>query len=177
VVTQDDVLDVLQGIDDPEMPISIVDLGIVEKVELHPAPPAGTRVCVEVIPTFVGCPALPVIEDEIRRRVAALPGVAAVEVRFIHAPAWSVDRITPAGREALRRFGLTVPQAAEGGADPPPSCPYCGSASVRQESAFGPTRCRTIWYCEACRNPFEHLKRLAPVRLVQLALDRLGQPR
>jgi ring-1,2-phenylacetyl-CoA epoxidase subunit PaaD len=175
VVTYGDVLEALRGIDDPEMPISIVDLGIVEKVELDPAP-EGARVRVDVLPTFVGCPALPVIENEIRRGVGALAGVVAVDVRFTYSPAWSVDRITPAGRESLRRFGLTVPAAEGEGAGPAPVCPFCGSAAVRQESAFGPTRCRTIWYCDACHNPFEHLKRLAPGAL-ELSLDRLRGPR
>jgi ring-1,2-phenylacetyl-CoA epoxidase subunit PaaD len=175
VVTCDVILDALQGIDDPEMPISIVDLGIVDRVELDETPDAGTHVRVTILPTFVGCPALPVIENEIRRRVGALPGVAGVEVHTSYAPAWGVDRITPAGRERLRRFGVTVP--GEENAEGTPTCPFCGSASVRQESAFGPTRCRTIWYCEACRYPFEHLKRLGSPTLVQISLDRVARPR
>jgi ring-1,2-phenylacetyl-CoA epoxidase subunit PaaD len=173
VVTHDDILSTLRTIDDPEMPINIVDLGIVEKVELQSIS-SGTNVSVQIVPTFVGCPALGLIEDEIRRRVEALPGIAEVEVHVVYSPAWSVDRITPSGREALRRVGVTVPTAGDPSANEPPCCPFCGSPSVRQESAFGPTRCRMIWYCDACRNPFEHLKRLAPVGLVQLALDRLS---
>src|SRR5262249_29602748 len=121
VVTQNDILKVLQTIDDPEMPISIVDLGIVEKIELQPTlpspPPQGqeaaVNVCVDILPTFVGCTALSVIESEIRRRVSALPGVTAVDVRILYSPAWSVDRISVAGRESLRRHGVTVPLAGE----------------------------------------------------------------
>jgi len=172
MVTHDDILNVLRTIDDAEMPISIVDLGIVEKVEMR----EGVRVSVEILPTFVGCPALPVIENEIQRKVSALPGIAAVDVHVAYAPPWSADRITAAGRESLRRHGVTVPQAGEDRAAQPPVCPFCGSSHVRQESAFGPTRCRTIWYCDACHNPFEHLKRLAPGAL-ELSLDRLRGPR
>jgi ring-1,2-phenylacetyl-CoA epoxidase subunit PaaD len=176
LVTRGDILDALRTIDDPEMPINIVDLGIVEKVDVQSVqrepPERGTepetvRVDVEILPTFVGCPALPVIENEIRRRVSALPGVVAVEVHIRYAPAWSVDRITPAGREALRRHGVTVPQLGGEHTDQP-CCPYCGSPAVRQESAFGPTRCRMIWHCESCHHPFEHLKRLRSPELIDL---------
>ena len=157
MVTERAVRDVLRTINDPEMPLSIVDLGIVEQVCVE----AG-RVRIDLLPTFVGCPALPVLEEQVRREVGALPGVAGVEVRFRFDPPWGVDRISPAGREALRQFGITVPQPddAPGLHGPPPRCPFCGSDDVRRESAFGPTRCRMIYHCEACHNPFEHLKKL-----------------
>lgn len=186
MVTQAEILDSLRGIDDPEMPISIVDLGLVEKIELGPvlsspqplgrgAGGEGMNVRIQILPTFVGCTALPVIEDEIRRRVSALPGVSAVDVQITYSPPWSVDRITQSGRESLRRHGVTVPEAGDDNAGQPPSCPFCGSAKVREESAFGPTRCRTIWYCESCRHPFEHLKRLATTGLIDLSLHRLPE--
>jgi ring-1,2-phenylacetyl-CoA epoxidase subunit PaaD len=170
MVTQGDILGALRTIDDPEMPINIVDLGLVEKIDLQAASKdGGVSVNIEILPTFVGCMALPVIENEIRCRVGALPGVTAVEVHIVYSPPWSVDRINPAGRESLRRHGVSVPGTGEVS----PSCPFCGSAAVRQESAFGPTRCRMIWYCESCRQPFEHLKRLATGGLVNLSLGRL----
>lgn len=182
MVTANDIRDVLKTIPDPEMPISIVDLGIVENV--HVAPDSGgARVRIDILPTFVGCPALPMIEDEIRKHVARLPNVAQVSVRFLFDPPWSVDRITEAGRKSLREHGVTVPACealtsperergtakteAESivlltvSAEPRPvACPFCDSESTRVESAFGPTRCRMIYYCEACRNSFEHLKRV-----------------
>ena len=182
MVTANDIRDVLRTIPDPEMPISIVDLGIVENV--HVARDAdGARVRIDILPTFVGCPALPMIEDEIRKYVTQLPNVAQVSVRFLFDPPWSVDRITESGRESLREHGVTVPacgvptsperergsaeREAESmvpltvSADPRPvACPFCDSESTRIESEFGPTRCRMIYYCEACRNSFEHLKRV-----------------
>jgi len=175
VVTQDDILKVLGTIDDPEMPISIVDLGLVEKIEFIQISPDGVAVSIDILPTFVGCTALPMIENEIRRRVSALPGVCAVNVAITYAPPWSVDRISTSGRESLRRHGVSVPQAGEENAGQPPTCPFCGSTRVRQESAFGPTRCRMIWYCEGCRHPFEHLKRLATTGLVNLSLHRIAE--
>jgi ring-1,2-phenylacetyl-CoA epoxidase subunit PaaD len=188
MVTEQAILDVLRTIDDPEMPINIVDLGIVEGVRVVPHRSKGgagsgtpatadtavahrkqgelepVTVAVDVLPTFVGCPALSVIEDEIRKRVRSLAGVAEVVVSFKYDPPWTVDRISGAGRESLRKFGVTVPQRGpekkEQG-DEAPVCPFCGSHEVKLESSFGPTRCRMIYHCEACRNPFEHLKRVS----------------
>src|SRR5262249_55453014 len=127
--------------------------------------------------TFVGCAALTVIESEIRRRVAALSGVTTVDVNISYSPAWTADRITAAGRESLRRHGVTVPARGEDPAGNTPACPFCGSAKVRQESAFGPTRCRMIWYCESCHHPFEHLKRLSTGGLIDLSLSRVTESR
>lgn len=193
----------LATIPDPEMPISIVDLGLVEQVRLEPshggprAPdsPDTLNATITLLPTFVGCPALDMIREDVRRTVGALPGIAQVAVRFIHEPRWTVDRITEAGRASLRAHGVTVPErggvpsppdscggghAARATTDPslrlvpmsitagplpfapsaPVPCPFCGSVSTHLDSPFGPTRCRMIYYCEACRNSFEHLKRV-----------------
>jgi ring-1,2-phenylacetyl-CoA epoxidase subunit PaaD len=160
----DDVMEVLREIPDPEMPISIVDLGLIEHVKVEPGT-AGARVDITVLPTFVGCPALPVIERDIIDRVAAMEGVGAVGVVFVNDPPWTVDRISPDGRAALREHGVTVPKrgaateitALRTSAVP---CPFCASRATRLDSPFGPTRCRMIYYCEACRNTFEHMKRV-----------------
>lgn len=178
------IMDVLRTIPDPEMPISIVDLGLIESVAIDSPLPSGEgrgaraegaerghTVRIVALPTFVGCPALDMIRRDIEDRVGALPGVARVEVQWVHDPPWSVDRISAAGRESLRAHGVTVPDSGGqlagagaatvaltvAGAVP---CPFCGSTKTRRESPFGPTRCRMIYYCDACRNSFEHLKRV-----------------
>lgn len=168
VVARADIIAVLETIPDPEMPISIVELGIVESVEVEPrGADRAVRVTVDILPTFVGCPALPMIEKDIRTRLAALDGVRDVDVRFRFDPAWTVDRISPEGRRRLAEHGVRVPEpgsaATPAGVQLTASalpCPFCGSARTRMDSPFGPTRCRTIWYCEACQNPFEGLKRV-----------------
>ena len=182
MVSREAIDEVLRTINDPEMPINIVDLGIVASVRIEPLQKRGqepfpaqpiaqdseaakrlptpflNRVVIDILPTFVGCPALQVIEEEIRRQVSRLEGVAEVEVCARFDPPWSVDRISNAGREALRQVGITVPAGAD--RSQVPACPFCGSRSVRLESTFGPTRCRMIYYCKDCRHPFEHLKRV-----------------
>jgi ring-1,2-phenylacetyl-CoA epoxidase subunit PaaD len=77
---------------------------------------------------------------------------------------WSTDRITPAGREKLRAAGF-APPAPRAAAAPTliqlqrgSRCPYCGSTETRLDNLFGPTPCRSIRYCEACRQLFEQFK-------------------
>ena len=160
-------MEILRTIDDPEMPISIVDLGLIQDVRVHGDP---ETVSVVVLPTFVGCPALDMIAREITEKIAALPGVGKTDVGFVYDPPWSVDRISPEGRASLKTHGVTVPES--GSTLPVPGhrggtvelrtsaipCPFCGSDQTALESMFGPTRCRMIYYCKACKNTFEHMK-------------------
>jgi ring-1,2-phenylacetyl-CoA epoxidase subunit PaaD len=168
-ITRECILDLLRTIPDPEMPISIVDLGIVEEVRLHASREGRGSVDVEiaVLPTFIGCPALDVIRNKIVERVSTVPGVGNVAVEFVNEPPWNVDRISAAGRQSLREHGVTVPAIGEPAMTATltieqtalVNCPFCGSTNTRLESPFGPTRCRSIRYCDDCRNSFEHMKR------------------
>ena len=176
MLTQDDIKAVLHTIDDPEMPISIVDLGLVERIEITPHTTDTSHLSITILPTFVGCPALPMIESDIRTRLQNLEGVADVSVNFTHHPPWSVDRITETGRAALKDHGVVVPpRHSRAGGNPvkttPPGetvplhtsavpCPFCSSPETELDSPFGPTRCRMIFYCRSCKNTFEQLKRV-----------------
>ncbi|MCH6552505.1 MAG: phenylacetate-CoA oxygenase subunit PaaJ [Planctomycetes bacterium] len=175
MISTNAIMDVLRTIDDPEMPISIVDLGLVEDVQVQ-AGGAEASVSIDILPTFVGCPALEMIARQITDAVSALDGVDRTNVRFVYDPPWSVDRISPAGRASLRDHGVTVPEhgsslpvPGHSGGFPPGAvelrisavkCPYCSSDQTKLESMFGPTRCRMIYYCTACRNSFEHMKKV-----------------
>jgi ring-1,2-phenylacetyl-CoA epoxidase subunit PaaD len=175
-------MNVLREIPDPEMPISIVDLGLVEDVRLggvgcDATSQMGPPVEIVLLPTFIGCPALDMIAGDVKSKVGDVAGIGNVAVKWVFDPPWSVDRITAAGRESLRAHGVTVP---ERGSSLPVgghmmgrnghaivklhtsavACPFCASRSTTLESPFGPTRCRTIHYCEKCKNSFEHLKRV-----------------
>jgi ring-1,2-phenylacetyl-CoA epoxidase subunit PaaD len=146
VIAEAAVWDALREVHDPEIPtISLVDLGIVHEVEVMP-----DRIRVELLPTFTGCPALEVMRGEVARRLDGMAPV--VEVGFTTAVPWTSDRITGAGRVALGLAGLAPP--GEGS----PACPYCGSLDTTMDNAFGPTLCRSIWYCAGCRQPFERVK-------------------
>ncbi len=155
--TTEDVWAALADVPDPEIPaISVVDLGVVHRVVVE-----GPRISVELLPTFVGCPALDVMRDAVRDRLRDLAPGADIAVSFTFAEPWTSDRITPLGREHLRVSGFAPP--LPGGAQllqvvPRATCPYCGSRRTRQENAFGPTLCRSQHYCADCRQPFEAFK-------------------
>jgi ring-1,2-phenylacetyl-CoA epoxidase subunit PaaD len=148
----------LQEVKDPEIPtVSVVEMGMVAAVQVD-----GPQVHVEMTPTFVGCPALEIIREAVCRNVGAVEGVEGVAVRFVFDPPWTSDRITPAGREHLKAFGIAPPTGVTGpgliSLEEVPPCPYCGSADTHMENLFGPTACRSIYYCDACRQPFEAMK-------------------
>ncbi len=147
-VTAADVLEVLATVHDPEIPaVSIVDLGVVERAEVTP----DGRIDVELLPTFVGCPALEVIRTSVEDAPAPLGLDAKVE--FTWRVPWTSDRISARGRSRLAAVGFAPP------ADPADvRCPYCGSERVVMDTAFGPTQCRSLFYCRACRQPFEAFK-------------------
>jgi ring-1,2-phenylacetyl-CoA epoxidase subunit PaaD len=159
VVTEERVWEALAEIPDPEIPpISIVDLGVVRGVTV-----SNGTVHVEFTPTFLGCPALEVMRDQMAARIRELG--AEPEVEVILDDSWSTDRITPAGREKLRQSGFAPPAPREAGGpqlvqlqSKAFKCPYCGSTDTRLENIFGPTPCRSVRYCDSCRQPFEQFK-------------------
>lgn len=150
----------LQEVKDPEIPaVSVVEMGMIDSVDV-----SGDSVRVTVLPTFTGCPAVPMIERDIASAIAVLPGVRSVEVGFTYDPPWTTARISDIGREKLKDFGLAPPTGSgpvlitEIGLPHVATCPFCGSRKTRNENAFGPTPCRAVYYCEDCRNPFEQFK-------------------
>ena len=159
VVTEERVREALAAIPDPEIPvISIVDLGVVRDVDVD-----GERVRVEFTPTFLGCPALEAMRAQMEEAIRELG--AEPEIDVILDDSWSTDRITPEGREKLREAGFAPPAPREATAPTLVQlttavfrCPYCGSTETRLENLFGPTPCRSIRYCEDCRQPFEQFK-------------------
>jgi ring-1,2-phenylacetyl-CoA epoxidase subunit PaaD len=138
------VWDALAEVTDPEIPaVSVVDLGMVRSVEVD-----GERLRVELLPTFVGCPALELIRRAVAARLAGMAPEVQVEMTF--AEPWTSERITADGRRKLRESGFAPPGSA--------TCPWCGSRDTALENPFGPTRCRAIFWCNRCRQPFEQFK-------------------
>ncbi len=149
MVAEAAVWEALEEIPDPEIPVvSLVDLGVIRSVDV-----SDGHVRIEFTPTFLGCPALEFMKRAIEENVPE------AEVVVIQDDSWSTDKITAAGREKLRQAGF---------APPAPRlvqlksqvhrCPYCGSTETRLENIFGPTPCRSLRYCESCRQPFEQFK-------------------
>ena len=155
MVGEAQVWEALEEIPDPEIPVvSLVDLGVIRSVDV-----SNGHVRIEFTPTFLGCPALEVMKRAMEEKI---PGA---EVAVIQDDSWSTDRITPAGREKLRAAGFAPPAPREATAPKLVQlqanvfrCPYCGSTETRLENIFGPTPCRSLRYCESCRQPFEQFK-------------------
>ena len=156
------VWEALGKVPDPEIPVvSVIELGIIRSVEATPE-----RIRVEMLPTFVGCPALEMIRQSIAERLAGM--AEAVEVEATFAEPWTSDRITPQGRRKLRESGFAPPAPGAAEAEQPlfptitvrpvARCPFCGSRDTLLENPFGPTRCRAIHWCNHCRQPFEQFK-------------------
>ena len=156
-ISKAEVLEALEGVKDPEIPaVSVLDLGIVEKIEID-----GVRVTITCLPTFVGCPALDMIREDIESAMTKIGATA--EVNFVFRPPWTSDRISEEGKRKLLEYGLAPPPAGNTVAltlMAPGKCPYCRSADTVLESPFGPTACRATCYCRGCRNPFEQFKQV-----------------
>ena len=158
-MTAQQVWTALEEIPDPEIPVvSLVDLGVIRDVAVD-----GDHVRIELTPTFLGCPALEAMKRALEEKVSELGAEPAIAV--VNDDSWSTDRITVAGREKLRAAGFAPPAPRAAGATTLVQlqskafrCPYCGSTETRLENIFGPTPCRSIRWCESCRQPFEQFK-------------------
>ncbi len=104
--TERRVWDTLYGIEDPEMPISIVDLGLLYGVSV-----TDGHATVDMTLTYTGCPARKMLTEEVENTVREIEGIETAEVRLVWSPAWSLELVTEQGREDLREFGLSVPDA------------------------------------------------------------------
>ena len=157
--------EVAATVTDPELPmLTLADLGVLRDVEL-----ADGAVIVTITPTYLGCPALATMRDDLVHRLRD-SGYDDVQVRVSLSPAWSSDDITARGRRALAEHGISAPGRARRAAGPVDltliparraiGCPRCGSREVELTSEFGPTACKAMYRCTACLEPFEHVKEI-----------------
>ncbi|MEO8623721.1 MAG: 1,2-phenylacetyl-CoA epoxidase subunit PaaD [bacterium] len=160
--TRDEVLAILDGVMDPEVPVlSVRELGIVRDVSVD----ASGAVTVTVTPTYSGCPAIRVIEEDITAAIRAA-GIPDVRMVTTYAPAWTTDWIPESARAKLKAYGIAPPARADSGgglvqlmrARPSAQCPYCSSYDTEVRSEFGSTACKAVCWCRACGQPFEEFK-------------------
>jgi metal-sulfur cluster biosynthetic enzyme len=90
-------------VSDPELPISLVDLGLIYDVRRD-----GTHVDVDCTFTASACPCMDFIKEDIRDRLLEEPGVTSVRVHEVWDPPWTIERMTDEGRAVLRGAGVTV---------------------------------------------------------------------
>ncbi|WP_374438923.1 1,2-phenylacetyl-CoA epoxidase subunit PaaD [Pseudomonas panipatensis] len=149
---------VLGQVMDPEVPVvSVVDLGIVRGLDW-----LDGHLRVVVTPTYSGCPATEVIEQDIQQALEQA-GFTAPRLQRRLDPAWTTDWISEAGRAALRAYGIAPPTGSSSkrsllGETPEIRCPQCGSLHTEQLSQFGSTACKALYRCLDCREPFDYFK-------------------
>ncbi|WP_292777376.1 MULTISPECIES: 1,2-phenylacetyl-CoA epoxidase subunit PaaD [Microbacterium] len=147
------------SVPDPEVPVlTIEDLGVLRAVEVD-----GTRVYVDITPTYSGCPAMDTIRDDVILALTAA-GFDRVDVRLVLSPAWTTDWMTEVGKTKLAEYGIAPPSGRAAVSTGPirlalsVRCPRCGSLDTREVSHFGSTSCKALFECRACLEPFDHFK-------------------
>lgn len=138
----------LAAVVDPEIDVSLVDLGVIRSVEIEDG-----AVLVVMTPTRTACPGV----HEMRRRVTeavqcTLPG-AKTKIDW-KIGIWNPSYVSSRGRDSLRESGYVV---AEEGISQLVSCPYCRSTDVRREGSFGGSVCKTPYSCRSCGSTFDQL--------------------
>ncbi|PCJ87012.1 MAG: phenylacetate-CoA oxygenase subunit PaaJ [Flavobacteriales bacterium] len=151
------IWDLLAAIPDPEIPvINIVELGVVRNVKV-----ANESVEVVITPTYSGCPAMQMIEDDIKEHLK-LKGCQNVKVTTVLSPAWTTDWIPEEAREKLKEYGIAPPEKPTSDFDAligkPKECPQCGSSKTELKSQFGSTPCKSLYVCTDCKEPFDYFK-------------------
>lgn len=158
MVTTDDIWNLLEDVKDPEVPVlSVVDLGVIRHVDLE-----NGNCIVTITPTYSGCPAMRVIEEDIIE-VLKQNHIPSVEVKTVLSPSWTTDWISIKGREKLREYGIAPPQNEPDksvlfGQKVVVPCPRCGSENTKMISQFGSTACKAHYQCMNCLEPFDYFK-------------------
>jgi metal-sulfur cluster biosynthetic enzyme len=100
-LTQDEVLTALKDCYDPEIPVNIVDLGLIYGIRIEPAPEEKLDVTVEMTLTAPGCPAHTLIGEQVKSRVERIDGVRSAHVNVVWEPQWTPERLSPDARKQL----------------------------------------------------------------------------
>ncbi len=100
-VTEEQVLDALRAVYDPEIPANVVELGLVYLTAVEPLPDGGAKATVRMTLTAPGCGVGPMILDDARRKVEEIPGVSQVDVELVFDPPWNPSMMSEAARLQL----------------------------------------------------------------------------
>ena len=158
--TKNDIWEFLSTIPDPEIPvITIEELGVLRDVKVTPE-----KVIITITPTYTGCPAMKLFEDEIVKTLNS-KGIESVEIKMVYFPAWTTDWMTDEAKEKLRKYGIAPP--VKGTEDKGVlfssdkkivRCPQCNSENTQLKSQFGSTACKALYQCNDCLEPFDYFK-------------------
>jgi len=156
-VSKKEIFEILEKVQDPEVPVlSIVDLGVVRDIVAN-----DDQVEVIITPTYTGCPAMDMIEVEIKATLQE-HGFDKIKITTILSPAWTTDWLSKVGKEKLRAYGIAPPQGAAKSKRALFSeetgiiCPQCNSTNTDMISQFGSTACKAQYKCLDCEEPFDY---------------------
>ena len=155
--SNDKAWNALRELTDPELPfLTLEDLGVIRSIKIK-----NQNHIITISPTYIGCPAISVIESKIKNRLKKIGIHARVEKSF--SPPWTTDWISSKGRKKLEEFGIAPPQLKKNGSLHVASankvkCPQCSSFSTEKVSEFGSTACKSLYRCLECKEPFDHFK-------------------
>ena len=157
----DDWLAILMTVPDPEIPVlNVVEMGIVRGVDC-----TEDGLTVRITPTYMGCPAMDAIADDIRTTLGPLAREESrsLTVELVYSPAWTTDWLDEKAHAKLEAYGIAPPgktsdKRALRGEAPDIRCPKCKSTDTRLVSLFGSTACKAHYTCAACGEPFDHFK-------------------
>ena len=102
--TEAAVWEALRAVTDPELPVSLVDMGMIYRVDVSDPGTVG----VDLTFTSIGCPGMEMILEDVERAVGTLPGVERVRIEVVWSPPWTKARLTDAGRKLLGAAGLSL---------------------------------------------------------------------
>lgn len=137
----------LHQVQDPEIPISLRDLGVLRDAQIQ-----GNSVRVTLVPTRLACPGKAMMAARITAAAHSVAPNASVEILWAN-QSWRPDSITTAGRQKLKNAGYTTPTDGQ-----PDECPYCGSQKLRREGTFGGSPCKAPLTCETCGSTVDILR-------------------
>ncbi len=100
----EDILEALKVVKDPEIPVNVVDLGLIYNVHVNP----NGVVDIEMTLTAIGCPVQDMIKADAELAVLKVPGVKGVNIDFVWSPPWTPARMTEEGKKQLRMLGFNV---------------------------------------------------------------------
>jgi ring-1,2-phenylacetyl-CoA epoxidase subunit PaaD len=155
-----EIWQILEAVTDPEIPVlTVTDLGIIRDVKVNEA---GTLEVV-ITPTYSGCPAMNMIEVNIRA-VLQEAGYDPVTVTTVLSPAWTTDWMTENGKKKLKAYGIAPPEPGNVDKhalfqdDKKVECPRCASRNTQMIAQFGSTACKSMYRCLDCLEPFDYFK-------------------
>ncbi len=153
----DEVYDLISEIPDPEIPvITIKDLGILRGVKIE-----NETYIVTITPTYTACPAMAMIESQIKEILSA-HGIKNAKVELTYKPAWTTDWLTQEAKSKLKKYGIAPPNHSSCvklfNVAEMVACPRCNSKHTSLISRFGSTACKALYICDDCKETFDLFK-------------------